>query len=296
MNSKLKTLLSTFAHRLEDRLHYYLPMSSQSPQILHQAMRYSSLDAGKRIRPFLVYAAGKALDCPLEKLDPAAVAVELIHCYSLVHDDMPAMDNDDLRRGKQTCHLQFDEATALLTGDALQTLAFEVLSHSPALSAEAAVACIRILSSASGSQGMAGGQAIDLAAVGKQLNLEALKQMHLLKTGALIRASVKMACAVSDDSREDILFALDSYAMHLGLAFQIQDDVLDIEGETEILGKPQGSDQQQNKPTYPGLMGLGAAKDLAYEHKEAALNALADFDHKADPLRWLADFVISRSY
>ncbi len=294
MNLKLKTLIESYRERLEAKLAYHLPLSSTAPQELHQAMRYSSVDAGKRIRPFLVYATGLATNVSADMLDSAAIAVELIHCYSLVHDDMPAMDNDDLRRGKKTCHLQFSEATALLTGDALQTLAFEVLSHSPLIEAKQAIQLVQLLAKASGSAGMAGGQAIDLASVGKKLNLAQLQTMHAMKTGALIQVSVQMPCVlaqISDEKKQN----LSDYAQHIGLAFQIHDDVLDIDGDTQTLGKPQGSDQLQDKPTYPEIVGLENAKELALEHKELAINALRNFDSQADPLRWLADYVVLRN-
>ncbi|MBF0265313.1 MAG: polyprenyl synthetase family protein [Gammaproteobacteria bacterium] len=298
-NSQLKQLLDSYRQRFEDKLHFFLPLSSTIPSRLHEAMRYSSVDAGKRIRPFLVYATGKALDVPIEQLDYPAVAIELIHNYSLVHDDMPAMDDDELRRGKPTCHLHYDEATALLVGDALQSQAFEVLSSAGNIAAEKLVKIIHLLAVASGSKGMAGGQAIDLDSVGERLNFSSLQQMHELKTGALIRASVKMATVLADNTKikvDDYQNKLENYAKCLGLAFQIQDDVLDIESDTQTLGKPQGSDQAHNKPTYPSLIGLEESKNMAKKMVADALDNIKEFDHHADPLRWLAEYVVQRNY
>jgi len=294
MNPHLNELIQRYRQRVDHKLDALLPSANQAPTELHQAMRYSTLNGGKRVRPFLVYATGQALGVDIELLDNAACAIELIHSYSLVHDDLPAMDNDELRRGQKTCHIQFSEATALLTGDALQTLAFELLATSKGLAAAEQIQLVRILSQASGSAGMAGGQAIDLAAVGKQLDLAELKNMHQHKTGALIRAAVNMPVCIAQLSDPKIIETFDLYAQKIGLAFQIQDDILDIESDTQTLGKPQGSDHEQNKPTYPSLLGLDGAKTMAQQTYEEAIQHLQRFDNQADPLRWLAQYIIER--
>ena len=249
----LKSLMTSYQKRVETALASYLPMASIQPTRLHEAMRYSVLDGGKRIRPLLVYLAGKALNVTPTSLDAPACAIELIHAYSLVHDDLPAMDNDDLRRGKATCHKAFDEATAILVGDALQSLAFYVLSSAPNLQTtdKQRLEMIKTLALASGSRGMAGGQAIDIESVGYVLNIAELENMHIHKTGALIRASVKLGALAFPSIENHILEKLDHYAKCIGLAFQIQDDILDVESDTETLGKPQGSDIAHNKVTYP---------------------------------------------
>jgi farnesyl diphosphate synthase len=261
-------------------------------------MRYASLDGGKRVRPVLVYATGSALGVPLEQLDGPACAIEFIHAYSLVHDDLPAMDDDDLRRGKPTCHRAYDEATAILVGDALQSLAFEVLSGDPAMVAEPArrLALIRELALASGSRGMAGGQAIDIAAEGKRLSLEQLQMMHRYKTGALLKASVRLgalSCPLTTVQQHE---ALDRYAEAVGLAFQIRDDILDVEADTATLGKPQGSDEARRKPTYTSLLGLDGAKSKARTLHEEAMNSLAGFGSEADPLRWISAYIVERAH
>jgi len=260
-------------------------------------MRYATLDGGKRLRAALVYATGSALGTAEETLDVPACALELIHAYSLVHDDLPSMDNDDLRRGRPTVHKAFDEATALLVGDALQTLAFELLAHDPTLDVAPTIrlCMIATLSQASGSTGMAGGQAIDLASVGRRLTLAELQDMHARKTGALIRAAVALG-ALAADPPSPVLSALDAFSGHLGLAFQIVDDILDVEGDTATLGKPQGSDQERSKPTYPALLGLERARTLAREHHATALESLAPLGDNAGLLREIADFVVHRTH
>ena len=282
--------------RTEAALECCLPPPDRVPSRLHEAMRYACLGGGKRVRALLVYAAGHATGAAPDDLDAAACAVELIHAYSLVHDDMPAMDDDDLRRGKPTCHRAYDEATALLVGDALQSLAFEVLAASPyaARNPQRAVSMIRVLAGASGSLGMAGGQAIDLVSVGRTLSLDALETMHRHKTGALIRASVRLGALAGARVDEARIERLEQFATCIGLAFQIRDDVLDIEASTETLGKRQGADAALNKPTYPALIGLDASKQRAQALCEQALTALEDFDAGADLLRGLADFIIAR--
>ena len=261
-------------------------------------MRYAVLDGGKRIRPALVYLTGQALDVPETRLDGPACAVELIHAYSLVHDDLPAMDNDDLRRGKPTCHRAFDEATAILAGDALQSLAFYVLAHDPAMLQDAAVRVqmIMTLADASGSAGMAGGQALDMASNAGNPAVAELEAIHNRKTGALIGASVLLGALSQQRVTVEELRRLRAYAAAIGLAFQIQDDVLDVEGETGTLGKMQGADAARNKATYPALLGLERAKQRARETVDEALQHLAPFDGRADPLRALAVYIVERRH
>jgi farnesyl diphosphate synthase len=282
--------------RVQAVLEDALPAPDLIPQRLHAAQRYAVLGGGKRLRPLLVYCTGEALKIPAEILDAPAAAVELIHSYSLVHDDLPAMDNDDLRRGQPTTHRAFDEATAILAGDALQVLAFSLLSRdrTPGVSGDARLKMIQILADASGTTGMAGGQAIDLAAVGRALSLEELEAMHRLKTGALIRASVLMAAACSQELSSENWDSLDGYAQDIGLAFQIQDDILDVEGNTEVIGKTSGADAARDKPTYPSVMGLEAAKKRARELKLRACERLAAMGDAAQVLAWLASYVIER--
>ncbi len=263
---------------------------------LYAAMRYSLFNGGKRVRPLLAYAACEALGGQPERANAAACAVELIHAYSLVHDDLPAMDDDDLRRGQPTTHKAFDEACAILAGDGLQSLAFEVLSdatHNPH-SAELRLAMLNTLSHAAGPAGMVGGQAIDLGSVGQQLDQAALEVMHRHKTGALIEASVQLGALASERADEHALKALHTYARAIGLAFQVQDDILDVESDTATLGKTQGKDQAHDKPTYPALLGLDAAKAYALELRDQALHALRPFDQAAEPLRELARYIVER--
>ncbi len=260
-------------------------------------MRYAVLSGGKRVRPVLVYATGQALGVDLDHLNGPACAVELIHAYSLVHDDLPSMDDDDLRRGQPTCHKRFDEATAILTGDALQTLAFKVLCQDQSMEVDiqARTQMLDNLAIASGSRGMAGGQAMDLDSVGKELTLIELENMHIHKTGALILASVRMGYLAAPDATPDQISGLDQYAKRIGLAFQVKDDILDIEGDTETLGKTKGKDQANNKPTYPSLLGLQGARDLLNQLHLESIESLDVFDDKADHLRWLADYIVSRN-
>jgi farnesyl diphosphate synthase len=261
-------------------------------------MRYAVLGSGKRIRPVLVYATGHALGHDPSRLDGPACAVELIHAYSLVHDDLPAMDDDDLRRGKPSCHKAYDEATAVLAGDALQALAFHVLSSDPAMgtNAQGRLEMIDQLALAAGSRGMVGGQALDLAAVGQELDLLELENVHIHKTGALIRASVRMG-SLQDRSADDaVLRRLDHYASCIGLAFQIRDDILDVSADTETLGKTQGKDQAMDKPTYPALLGLAGAREKAEELCIEALTSLDGLGERAEPLRWIANYIIGRGH
>ena len=284
------------AAQTEIILQQKLPQISQEPTVLHEAMRYSALDGGKRLRPLLVWAAAQLGDSVQAACEAAMAAVECIHVYSLVHDDMPEMDNDQLRRGKPTCHVQFSDAVALLTGDALQTLAFDILSAATELSAERQLKMVQVLAKASGSLGMAGGQAIDLANVGKDMKQPALEQMHGLKTGALIRAAVQLGGLSCPQITDGQLARLDAYAAKLGLAFQVIDDVLDCEADTATLGKTAGKDADNNKPTYVKLMGLQAARKYAEQLVREAVAELAAFDERAQYLRQLAEYVIARNH
>jgi len=284
--------------RAESALDARLPSADKMPETLHQAMRYSVLGGGKRLRPLLTYATGMALGVPPEELDGLAAAVEFIHVYSLIHDDLPAMDDDDLRRGKPTCHRAYDEATAILAGDGLQALAFHVLAHEPTIKAppHKRLEMVEALAVASGSFGMVGGQAIDLDSVGKVLDLPALENMHIRKTGALIRVSVNLAILSAPDVPPDLARGLDHYAKSIGLAFQIQDDILDVESDTQTLGKTQGKDQDHNKPTYTALLGLPKAREKAREMHEEALAALSLLGPEGDLLRDLSHFIVQRNH
>lgn len=280
------------AARIEQVLDRLLPAVAAQNR-LHQAMRYAALGSGKRIRPFLLYRTGEMLGADENSLDTPACAVELIHAYSLVHDDLPAMDDDDLRRGRPTCHRAFDEATAILAGDALQTLAFEVLSTASELPAELRLTMLTTLAQASGAQGMAGGQALDLAAVGQSIDLAALEQMHRLKTGALIAASVQLgALAAGADTRTQTQLA--HYARAIGLAFQVRDDILDVTTDSHTLGKTQGKDAAQDKPTYVSLLGLDEAKALSIQLRDEALAAL-DGLPQSEHLHALAHYIVERT-
>ena len=280
--------------RIETALHELLPRASVQPFRLHESMRYTVLGGGKRIRPLLAYATGEALGVDAALLDYPACAVEFIHAYSLIHDDLPAMDDDDLRRGRPTCHRAFDEATAILAGDALQTLAFQALAEAPGLSAESRIAMVEALARASGSRGMVGGQAMDLEAEGSPLDIAALEHIHIHKTGALIRASVQMGILAHGALDAEQAERLDRYAKCIGLAFQIQDDVLDVEGETSQIGKTAGRDQELDKATYPSLVGLAEAKDMAANLIAEALTAIEIFPAGADPLRGIASALLGR--
>ena len=290
--------LEVWRERMERALAARLPGPEVQPARLHQAMRYSVLGGGKRVRPALLFATARTLGIEEERVEAAACAIELVHVYSLVHDDLPAMDNDDLRRGRPTCHKAFDEATAILVGDGLQPLAFELLATDPALPADPAVRLrlIALLAQASGSLGMAGGQAIDLAAQGKRLDIAQVEDMHSRKTGALIRASVLMGAACRPDLPERLQSALAQFAAAVGLAFQIQDDLLDVIGDSSTLGKATGADRERAKPTYPATIGLAASQERARELHVRALAALEPFGADAEPLRLLAAWLLSRRY
>ena len=294
----LEQTLATFKSQVERALELNLPSSDQEPRRLHDAMRYAVLGPGKRVRPVLVYATGQSFGTPLSILDESAVAVELIHAYSLIHDDLPAMDDDDLRRGRPTCHKAYDEATAILAGDALQALAFKVVTQTDAerVSPARRLAMLQELASASGSTGMAGGQAMDLDAVGCQLSLDELETMHLHKTGALIRASIRLAYLASDIDDADTAEQLDHYARCIGLAFQVRDDILDVEGETAVIGKPQGSDNARDKPTYPMLLGMDEAKRTARTLCDSAIEKLGTLGPQAEILRQIARYIVGRNH
>ena len=283
--------------RMEEALARLLPAADIAPQRLHDAMRYTVLGGGKRVRPLLAFAAGEAVGAAPERVEIAGAAVELVHAYSLVHDDLPSMDNDVLRRGKPTCHVQYDEATALLVGDALQTLAFQLLAdHELADEPRAQLEMVKLLAAASGSRGMAGGQAIDLDSVGKPLSLPELEFMHIHKTGALIRAAVLLGARCGRPLDEAESAALDRYAKCVGLAFQVVDDILDAEADTATLGKTAGKDAANDKPTYVTLLGASAAKQMAADLHRDALDALAPFGGRARRLGQLAAYIIQRSY
>ncbi len=280
--------------RVETALERYLPASAVEPARLHEAMRYAVLGGGKRVRPLLVHAAGELTGARPQALEAASAALEMIHVYSLVHDDMPCMDDDALRRGKPTVHVQYDEATALLVGDALQSQAFAVLTDETALDARAQASLVRELALASGSVGMAGGQAIDLASVGLALTRPQLETMHRMKTGALLRAAVRMGALAGAAPDAASLRALDAYAAAVGLAFQVVDDILDVTTDSATLGKTAGKDAKDGKPTYVSIIGLDASRALATQLHRDAHDALAPFGEHARRLAELADLVVNR--
>ncbi|MFV1984237.1 MAG: (2E,6E)-farnesyl diphosphate synthase [Thiohalomonadales bacterium] len=293
----LNTQMTQWRQNVDTAMENWLPSESTHPFSLHQAMRYSVLNGGKRIRPILAYATGESFGAAQNDVDIPASAIELIHAYSLIHDDLPAMDDDDLRRGRPTCHIAHGEAMAILAGDALQALAFRILSnYGENLKADQRIKMINILTLASGSRGMAGGQAIDLDSVGKQITITELENMHIHKTGALIRASINMgALCVNNISKEELTI-LDHYAKCIGLAFQIQDDILDVESDTEILGKTQGADAAKNKPTYPSLIGLTESKKLAKDMLDQSISSLNKLKLQSTRLAELAHFIIERNH
>lgn len=288
--------LQQWQNQVAQLLETRLPQVEAMPHTLHQAMRYGALNGGKRIRPVLVYATGEALGANIDDLNAPALAVELIHCYSLVHDDLPAMDDDDLRRGKPTCHIEFNEATAILAGDALHTQAFQELSSfefSPQAQTQQ-LEMIRILAEASGSLGMGGGQAIDLESTQKVIDLAMLENMHRMKTGALIKASILLGALCAGPLKTKERQALSDFAEAIGLAFQVKDDILDIESDTETLGKPQGSDQAKDKSTYPALLGLEGSRQKLTDLLQLALQALAELPYNTQLLADLAKFIVHR--
>jgi len=292
--NELKTWQAQAQAQTELLLARLMPSENQLPQSLHETMRYAALDGGKRLRPLLVLAASELGEAVPDAVEAAMAAIELIHVYSLVHDDMPAMDNDSLRRGRPTCHIRYGEAAALLAGDALQTLAFDLLSRPTALPPQRQLHMLSTLARASGSLGMAGGQAIDLANVGRSITQSELEQMHSLKTGALIRAAATLGGLSCSDLTDNDLQRLDRYAARLGLAFQVIDDVLDCEADTDTLGKTAGKDADNDKPTYVKLMGLSAARQYAETLVAEALETLEPFGSRAAHLRGLAQFVTAR--
>lgn len=288
---------SEYLERIERVLEDALPAVALPPTRLHEAMRYSVLGAGKRVRPLLVYASGETLGVAPDYLDAPAAAIEMMHAFSLVHDDLPAMDDDELRRGRPTTHRAFDEATAILAADALQPLAFQTLIDSPALRAHPVeqVQLVGLLAEACGSNGMTGGQAMDMEAEGQTLDQATLEHMFRLKTGRLLRASVLSAarCPPGTDTRT--VHSLERFIDAVGLAFQIRDDILDIEGTTEQIGKQQGADIAHDKATYPALFGIDTAKARVDELRKAALDALDELSGPTDGLRWMADLIVMRS-
>ena len=283
--------------RIERVLEQALELPDAGTARLREAMRYSVLGGGKRLRPTLVYLTGEALGGALERLDAPAAAVELIHVYSLVHDDLPAMDDDDLRRGRPTCHRAFDEATAILVGDALQALAFAVLAHQPSAGSPPPVRLemIRVLARATGTSGMAGGQAVDLAAAGRTLTVTALEDMHRRKTGALIQCSVLLGALAAGVTGGAELAGLERFGAEVGLAFQIQDDILDVDGDAALLGKSTGADAARSKPTYPSTVGIAASRSRAKELRDTAIAALAPLGTRAAALEQLASFIVDRA-
>lgn len=292
------TQLSQIQQHVEQVMQHLLDKRAVNDQALLDAMRYSLLLGGKRIRPFLVYSVGEMLGASRHDLDGPAAAIECLHSYSLIHDDLPAMDDDDLRRGKPTCHKAFNEAVAILAGDALQTLAFEAICLHPyqQVAPAQALAMVQQLALASGYNGMCGGQAVDLAHTNKAMTVDALEQMHRLKTGALIECAVHLGWLAAPNREPHELDALLRFARSIGLAFQVQDDILDIEGDTITLGKPQGSDQQSNKATYPALLGMAQAKAKALQLYQDAVDALAELPYDTRELSLLAHYIVHRSF
>lgn len=311
MPAHLKDLLAEYSLEVDNQLELILPQANGPAETLFAAMRYSVFNGGKRLRPALCFAAADAISgCYAYNANEAnkantvnsaniakvAAAVEMVHAYSLIHDDLPAMDDDDLRRGQPTCHIKFDEATAILAGDALQSLAFEQLTQLSDLPAATVVELVAMLARYGGCSGMVTGQAIDLAATGQALNLDQLKTMHNHKTGALIEAAVLMGAMATGAASQQQLDALKSFAQNIGLAFQIQDDILDVESSTEQLGKQQGSDVANGKSTYTSILGLEQARSQAAELYQHSIASLAIFDERAEPLRQLASFIVKRAY
>jgi farnesyl diphosphate synthase len=290
--------LAGWQARIERIIDSRLPASTLEPARLHEAMRYSALGGGKRVRPALVYATADTLGLAAEQVDAAACAVELMHAYSLVHDDLPAMDDDDLRRGRATCHRAFDEATAILAGDALQVLAFRILATDEGLPRDPAVRIrvLAVLAEASGTAGMAGGQALDLEAAGRPLSVAQIEEIHARKTGALIRASVLMAAACAPALPPEPLAGLERFGDHIGLAFQIQDDLLDVEGDVRVIGKATGADRALDKPTHPSVGGVAASRARVNALHAAALADLESLGAAAEPLRDLSNWLLARRH
>ena len=293
MSADFEQRISYYTERVAKKLDSVLPAADENPGRLHEAMRYAVFNGGKRVRPLLTYATGECLGVADELLDSPAAAIELMHAFSLVHDDLPAMDDDDLRRGKPTVHRQFDEATAILAADAMQPLAFSVLADMRDVAPEVSVQIVKLVASACGSIGMTGGQSIDLHAEGRSLNADELEDMFAKKTGALIHASVMSACLLSRHSSEDNIAALDRFGRTIGIAFQIRDDLLDVEGTTEAIGKPAGSDERLQKATYPALFGVDVSRRRCRELLDEGLASLTRLP-RTDSLMWLARFIVDR--
>ena len=295
MSESFADRIAAYTARIDARLDNVLPPATTSPTRLHEAMRYAVLNGGKRVRPMLIYATGECLGVDPDILDAPAIAIELIHAFSLVHDDLPAMDDDALRRGEPTLHIKFDEATAILAADALQPLAFAALAGVDGVPAETIVRLVDLIAAASGSIGMTGGQSMDLAAEGNSLTAEALERMYALKTGALIHASVVSAGLLCEDLVDGDAAALDGFARAIGVAFQVKDDILDVEGETHVIGKQAGADQRLSKATYPGLFGIETSRQRCDDLLRDALCHLQQFGEAAAPLEWLARFIVERA-
>ena len=296
MPARFKHRIDDYVARVDDKLDASLPAADERPARLHEAMRYAVFNGGKRVRPLLVYATGECLGVAPQLLDGPAAAIEYIHAFSLVHDDLPAMDDDDLRRGQPTVHRRFDEATAILAADALQPLAFSVLASLDGATAETRIALITLLAGACGSIGMTGGQSIDLDSEGRTLAADELEHMYALKTGALIHAAIMSACLLEPSLPQQRAAALDAFGRAIGVAFQIRDDLLDVEGETEVIGKPSGSDQKRGKATYPALFGIERSRERCDELLRGALANLDVFGEAAAPLRWLAGYIVERRH
>ena len=294
MAASFENRIPHYTERISQKLDEVLPPATEPPRRLHDAMRYAVFNGGKRVRPLLVYAAGECLGVPEAVLDAPAAAIELIHAFSLVHDDLPSMDDDDLRRGKPTVHKQYDEATAILAADALQPLAFRVLADVRDVADAARVRLARLVADACGSIGMTGGQSMDIAAEGQTLSADEIEAMYALKTGALIHASVVVPTLLADRLEPERAAAIDAFGRTIGVAFQIKDDILDIEGKTEDIGKQAGADQRLAKATYPGLVGIDAARRRCDELLRSSIEQLDDFMEDAESLRWLARFIVER--
>jgi geranylgeranyl pyrophosphate synthase len=296
MATELDQLLHSYTQQVDAQLELIIPQATGPASKLYKAMRYSVFNGGKRVRPALCFAAADAIGASNSNTAKVAAAVEMIHAYSLIHDDLPAMDDDDLRRGVPTCHIKFDEATAILSGDGLQSLAFKQLTELADLPTSINLKLIAILSDLAGCNGMVSGQAVDLASTGKQLSADELDYMHNHKTGALIEASVVMGALATDQATDTQIEALKQYARAIGLAFQIQDDILDVESSTEELGKSQGSDSANDKATYTSILGIEKARSEAERLYQTSIDALSIFSASADPLRALAKFIVHRSF
>ncbi len=294
MPTPFKDRVDAYRERIEADMDRVIPAADNVPQRLHSAMRYAVMNGGKRVRPLMVYAAGECVSAEAERLDAPAAAIELIHAFSLVHDDLPAMDDDDLRRGLPTVHREYSEATAILAGDALLPLAFGAIAESSVIPDGQKVKLSGLIAFASGSLGMTGGQAIDLASEGKKLNVRELERMHNLKTGALLHACAMSACIVSDTTSDADAEAIDHFGRSIGLAFQIRDDLLDVEGDTEVIGKAAGADELHDKATWPGLFGVEESRRRCDDLLATAHGCLDRFGEKAAALRWLADYIVAR--